>query len=133
MLKRVGIGLGAALLLLGGLYVAMAERVEVVVLRVPEAGGERSVRLWVVDDAGRAWLRTGANNSTWLPLVRANGTVQLELSGEAKPYQAVVIFEPNAIARVNALSLEKYGWSEQLLRATSGDASDQVVIRLDPL
>jgi hypothetical protein len=110
----------------------MAERVEVVVLHSHGADGDHETRLWVVDDAGAAWLRTGATNATWLPRIRANADVELERGGNTKPYRAVVIFEPGTVARINQLTLEKYGWSEELLRATSSGAGGQVAIRLDP-
>lgn len=132
MLKRVAIALALLLVALAGLYVAMAERVEVVVLHSHGPDGDHATRLWVVDDAGSAWLRTGADNATWLPRIRANSAVELERGGATLAYHAVVIFEPQTIARVNALTLEKYGWSEQLLRATSPAGAQQVAIRLDP-
>jgi len=115
-----------------GLWFAMAERVEVVVLHSHGADGEHETRLWVVDDAGSAWLRTGATNATWLPRIRANSAVEVERGGETKPYHAIVIFEPSTVARINELTVDKYGWSEELLRATSSEQAGQAAIRLDP-
>jgi hypothetical protein len=133
---RVLRGLAIAVVVVGvalaGLYVAMAERVEVVVLHSHGADGDHETRLWVVDDAGHAWLRTGADNATWLPRIRANEAVELERGDETLPYRAVVIFEPATVARINELSLEKYGWSEELLRALGNEGARQVAIRLDP-
>jgi hypothetical protein len=124
----------AALLLvsLGALYVGMAERVEVVVLHHQGEGGAQTVRLWVVDDAGRAWLRTGASNASWLPRVRARPQVHLDRAGERQAFTAVVVDDAATVSRVNQLALEKYGWSEELLRATGMEPSTQVAIRLDP-
>ena len=132
ILKGLSIALVVLVVALVGLYFLMAERVEVVVLHSHGADGDHATRLWVVDDAGAAWLRTGATNATWLPRIRANSAVELERAGETKPYHAIVIFEPGTVARVNQLTLEKYGWSEELLRATSSAESGQVAIRLDP-
>lgn len=132
ILKGVALTLAVVVLASAGLYYAMAERVEVVVLHSHGADGDHETRLWVVDDADRAWLRTGASNATWLPRIRANPTVEVERSGKTQSYQAVVIFQPEAVARINQLSLEKYGWSEKLLRATSSSTATQVAIRLDP-
>jgi predicted membrane-bound spermidine synthase len=119
-------------LALGGLYVAMAERVEVVVLHSHGADGDHETRVWVVDDDAHAWLRTGASNASWLPRIRANSGVELERGGQTLAYQAVVIDTPETVARINRLSLEKYGWSEKLLRAMGTEPSGQVAIRLDP-
>ncbi|MBM4382769.1 MAG: hypothetical protein FJ091_05305 [Deltaproteobacteria bacterium] len=122
-------GVGVAL---GALYFAMAERVEVVLLHHHGDGGEQTVRLWVVDDAGSAWLRTGASNATWLPRVRSHPEIELERGGEERAYTAVVIDDAETVARVNQLSLEKYGWSEELLRGAGTAPTGQVAIRLDP-
>jgi hypothetical protein len=127
----IGIAMGIAVAL-GALYFAMAERVEVVVLHTHDAAGEHTVRLWVVDDAGRAWLRTGAKNATWLPRLRANAAVELERGGETHGFSAVVHDDAETVARINQLTLEKYGWSEELLRSAGTDPGGQVAIRLDP-
>jgi hypothetical protein len=132
ILKRLSLALLVIVAGVVGLYFAMAERVEVVVLHSQAADGERATRLWIVDDGGTAWLRTGAANDSWLPGLRATPAVELERGGETKPYQAIVIFEPTTVARVNQLMLEKYGWSENLLRATGSEQQGQVAIRLDP-
>jgi hypothetical protein len=117
---------------LAGLYFAMAERVEVVVLHHHGEGGEQTTRLWVVDDAGAAWLRTGADNASWLPRIRSNPAIELERGGETHRYTALVLSDPETVARINALMLQKYGWSEQLLRSAGAGALGQVAIRLEP-
>ena len=128
--------LGVAVLLLaaalGALYVAMAERVEVVVVHTHDAAGDHATRVWVVDDASSAWLRTGADNATWLPRLRATSAVEVERQGAAQPFTAVVIEDPTTVARINELTLAKYGWSESLLRAMTPDGHSQVAIRLAP-
>ncbi len=133
ILKTVALTLAVAVIALVGLYYVMAERVEVVVLHSHGADGDHETRLWVVDDAGHAWLRTSTSNATWLPRIRANSAVEVERADETHGYNAVAIFQPEAVARISELTLEKYGWSEELLRATSSGAGSQVVIRLDPL
>lgn len=133
ILRALALALALGLVALGGLYVAMAERVEVVVLHHHGAGGdEQKTRLWVVDDAGHAWLRTGRSNASWLPRVRSKPAVELERGGETLPFTAVVLDDAASAARVNALSLAKYGWSEQLLRSLGTDPRGQIAIRLDP-
>lgn len=130
--KGIGIAVVVLALALGGLYLAMAERVEVVVVHTRDASGDHATRVWVVDDAGFAWLRTGADNDTWLARLRSNPAVELERGGATKAYTAVVLDDEATVARVNQLSLEKYGWSEDLLRALTPADAKQVAIRLDP-
>lgn len=117
---------------LGGLYIAMAERVEVVVVHTSDAVGDHTTRLWIVDDAGRGWLRTGADNATWLPRLRANPAIEIERDGAKQTYTAVVLDDEATLARIDELSLLKYGWSESLLRAMGGSNQGHVAIRLDP-
>lgn len=130
--KRLGIGAVVVGLALAALYLAMAERVEVVVVHTHDAAGDHATRVWVVDDAGHAWLRTGADNATWLARLRARPEIELERGSAMQPFTAVVLEDDASVARVNALSLEKYGWSESLLRAITPSGSRQVAIRLDP-
>ena len=131
---RKGIALTLAMLVVGlvGLYFAMAERVEVVVLHSHGADGDHETRVWVVDDAGHAWLRTGASNATWLPRIRSNPAIELERSSQTDAYDALVIDDPATVGRINQRTLEKYGWSEELLRSMGTNPTGQVAIRLDP-
>ncbi len=131
--KLVAVALGVGVLLLVGLYFAMAERVEVVVLHTRDAAGaDHATRIWVVDLEGRAYLRTGANNQTWLLRLRDNPTVELERGGTTAAHTATALGDSAVRDQVNQLMLEKYGWSEQLLRAVGSDPAAQVAIRLDP-
>jgi len=132
IVKGILISVVVLVVALVGLYFVMAERVEVVVLHSHGADGDHETRLWVVDDDGSAWLRTGSTNGSWLPRIRANSAVEVERGGETKPYDAIVVFERDAVARINHLTLEKYGWSEQLLRKMGSEPGGQVAIRLDP-
>ncbi len=132
-LRRAALALLVLAVAYGGLYYAMAERVEVVVLHTHDAAGGHATRLWVTDDAGHAWLRTGRANGSWLPRLRAEPAVELERGGVTLPFTAHVVEEPAQIARTDQLTLEKYGWSEKLLRAMGGgEPASEVVVRLDP-
>jgi hypothetical protein len=132
IVKRLVGALALVGVALGLLYVVTAERVEVVVLHHHGADGEQRTRLWVTDDSGHAWLRTGAENASWLPRLRAQPEVELERGGATSRFRAVVVDEAETVGRINQRTLEKYGWSEQLLRATGLDPRRQVAIRLDP-
>ena len=132
IIKSVAAALAVLTLALVGLYFGMAERVEVVVLHSHGADGDHETRLWVLDDAGHAWLRTGATNATWLPRIRSNPAVELERGDETLRFDAEVIDDPSTVERINRLSLEKYGWSEELLRRMGAEPGAQVAIRLQP-
>ncbi len=132
LLRWVALGIASIGLMLCGLYLALAERVEVVVVHTHDAEGDHATRVWVTDDAGHAWLRTGRDNASWLPRLRANPGVEVERAGETSAYTAVVIEDPAAVERTNQLTLEKYGWSAELLRKLGDDPASYVAIRLDP-
>jgi len=126
--------LAAALLALALFYVTLAESGEVVVLET--RGPDRAVhetRLWVVDDGGSAWLRTGDPASPWLARLRASPEVAVTRSGVRRMYRAVAVDDPATRARINALTLEKYGWRESALRALGMGPEGTMPIRLDPL
>ena len=128
-LFALALGLAVAL---GVLYVALAESGEVVVLETHDASGEvQRTRLWVVDDAGFAWLRTGDATSPWLARVRANPDVVLARGGERHSHRAVPVEDAATRDRINALTLEKYGWRERALRLGM-DPSGTTPIRLEP-
>jgi hypothetical protein len=131
-IKWIGVVLVVLVAALGALYVAMAERVGVIFLHTHDAEGDHETRLWILDDAGAAWLRTGADNATWLPRLRTTPAIQVVRDGAVRPYTAVVVEDPATVARIDELTLAKYGWSESLLRAMSPAGRGQVAIRLDP-
>lgn len=123
--------LAVALLLMAGYY-TVAERVEVVVLRTADAEGSHELtRLWVVDYQGDAWLR-GSPGRTWLEQIRANPYVEVNRSGGFLPFLAVPVDNPGVRDRINELTLEKYGWSESVLRALTLDPAQTIPVRLDP-
>jgi hypothetical protein len=127
--------LGAAVLvlvLLAGAYLVMAESGEVVVLETRDAEGTHETRVWVVDDAGFAWLRTGDQKAAWLLRLRADPEIAVTRGGARTEYRAVPVDDPATRDRVNALTLEKYGLAEQILRAVMMDPSGVTPIRLEP-
>jgi hypothetical protein len=88
MLRRILVGVAGLVLALGAFYFALAESAEVVVLETRDATGAHSTRLWVIDDAGSAWLRTGDPTSPWLARLRANPEVVVARRGERREYRA---------------------------------------------
>jgi hypothetical protein len=131
-LVRILAGLLLVLVLLVGGYFVMAESGEVVVLETRDAAGAHATRLWVVDDGGLAWLRSGDPASPWLARLRANADVAVRRAGERREYRAVPVDDPAARERINALMLEKYALAEQILRAFMMDPAGTTPIRLEP-
>jgi len=129
-----GVGLIALVAAMAwGSFYFFAESGEVVVLRSADASGAvHETRLWVVDDAGRAWLRTGNAESAWLLRVRANPQVEVVRKGEVQLHYAVLVTGPQARDRINELVLEKYGGAERYLRSFMLDPAQAVPVRLDP-
>ena len=69
---RIPLVLVAVLLAFGIFYGVLAKSGEVVVLETQDAAGAvHQSRIWVVDDAGFAWLRTGEATAPWLARLRA--------------------------------------------------------------
>ncbi len=134
-MRKLGVGLGAALLVLFALYlfvVATSPSEEVVVLVTRGLdGAAHQTSLWIVEDGGQLWLRSGNPTSSWLARLRNDPDVELARAGERTAYRAVPVETTGARDRVNALMAEKYGTSDDLV-AWFGDMSDSVPIRLDP-
>jgi hypothetical protein len=121
------LGLGFALF-----YGVLAESGEVVVLETRDASGAaHETRLWVTDHDGVAWLRTGDPESPWLARLRANPEVAVTRAGERREWRAVPVGDAATRERINALTLEKYGWRERVLRLGM-DPAGTTPIRLEP-
>jgi len=136
MTRARGLALAAGLLIaLPGLFVGavfaaseLGGEVVVLVTRDAEDAAHRT-HLWVVEDAGRLWLRAGDPGSGWLQRLEARPGVGLEREGRAAAFRATPV--PMRRDRVNELMAEKYGWADRLiglLRAADG----VVPVRLDP-
>jgi hypothetical protein len=129
------LGLVATLLLLLGGLLALSEcSGEVVVLHTRDAAGrEHATRLWVVEHAGRLWLRAGSRPArdpgSWFARLRAEPRVELERGGERRAFHAVVV--PGEAARLDALMAERYGLADRILVSLRSDGPSTPV-RLDP-
>jgi hypothetical protein len=130
---RIAAGLVVlAVLLVGAIFAASELGGEVVVLHTRDAGGaDLSTHLWVVDDAGSAWLRSGVPTSGWFVRLEANPEVELERGGERLRYRAVPVPSPDARDRVHALMAEKYGWADRLI-GVARDGSASIAVKLEP-
>jgi hypothetical protein len=101
--------------------------------RAADGDGDATTRVWVVDDAGRAWLRSGSGKSGWYERLEANPDVTLERAGVTTRYLAVPVKGDAALRdRIHALMREKYTWADQVV-SLSRDGAGSVPIRLDPV
>jgi hypothetical protein len=129
VLRVVGGLVVLAALVMGGSMLA-SESGEVVTLQTNGPDDlPKETRLWVVDDAGRQWLRAGSPSSSWLLDIQRSPLVQVERDGQKALYTAVPQAELRD--RLNPLFAEKYGWADAYIAALFG-RDDATPIRLDP-
>lgn len=100
----------------------------VTVVTTDERGIDYETSLWVVDDAGQAWLRAGSTDSAWYQRLRQNPEIRMERDGEQHTYEAVP--QPRKTARINALMARKYGVADRIVSLIRDDAAS-MAIRLD--
>ncbi|MDH3213884.1 MAG: nitroreductase/quinone reductase family protein [Myxococcales bacterium] len=128
----VGVAVALAAGFVASILLASEGGEEIVVLRTFDAGGSPvETRLWVVDEGGSAWLRSGVPGSGWLGRIEANPRVELERSGRTARMRAVPVRDPVGRDRIHALMREKYGFADvwvSLIR----DAAGSVAVRLEP-
>ena len=106
---------------------------EIVTLGTHTADGDANTRIWVVDDVGHAWLRSGTPGNGWLERIDANPDVTIERAGVVTRYRAVPVrTDPKLRDRIHALMAEKYTWADRIISALR-DGTQSVPIRLDPV
>jgi hypothetical protein len=105
---------------------------EVITLHTQTANGEKRTHLWVVDDAGVAWVRAGMSGSGWLARIEWNPIVLVERGGRLIRYRAMPVRQPQVRDRIHALMREKYGMADRLVSVLR-DHAQSVPVRLEPL
>ena len=136
-MKKLVIAIGAVVglfALLGLSQLLASESGEVLVLETLDAEGQpHETRIWVVDDAGVAWIRGGAD-AGWVQRLLETPEVRAERDGQRAPFRAAPDENPTARDRVNDLMSEKYGFADRFIAVTLGDADREgaLPIRLDP-
>jgi hypothetical protein len=106
---------------------------ELVTLHTRDASGaDKTTHLWVVDDAGFAWLRAGKPTSGWLVRMEANPDVTVERGGMTYHFKAVPVHEPVVRDRIHALMREKYPFADRVISLLR-DPNGSVPVRLEPV
>ena len=135
-MRRLGIAL-ACLIGLGVVLIALVFGIselggEVVTVETLDSDGTpHETRLWVVDDGGDAWLRSGVPTSSWFLRLDANPEVHVTRAGETHSYRAEPVRDPAVRDRIHAKMAEKYGLAERLI-AASRDGDRSIPVRLAP-
>ena len=94
---------------------------EVVTLTKPsESGGQQTVRLWIVDQDGSAWLEHGDPSSFWIQNLSKNPKLTVERQGKVHAYEAKA--DPDSHELVHKLLREKYGSIDAIIRLLGGEA-----------
>lgn len=123
-----GLLLLVAVLILG-LQIAASERIEVVELHIKDASGEENTtRLWIVDDAGFAYLRTSNVNSGWAASALSAAEFELTRNGNRARLRAVP--RPDKRDIVNSLMRSKYTWGDQVIEVLIGGRDESVPLEL---
>ncbi|MFI5314105.1 MAG: nitroreductase/quinone reductase family protein [Myxococcota bacterium] len=117
---------------IGAIFAASEFGGEVVTLRTREGSAERRTHLWVVDDAGFAWLRAGEPSSGWLARIDANPDVTVERGGVTTHFHAVPVRDPAVRDRIHALMREKYPLADRFISAMR-DPNGSVPVKLEPV
>lgn len=133
MVIRIGLAvLLAGVLFLGVIFGASELGGELVTLHTHDANGaERTTHLWVVDDAGYAWLRAGVPSSGWLKRIEADPEVTVVRGGESHHFKAVPVHDPVVRDRIHALMREHYPVADRIVSAIR-DGTKSVPVRLEP-
>lgn len=113
------------------LEIFASESGEVVVLRTFSSDEPSETRVWIVDDRGLSWLRSGSPDAGWYQRLRENPAIQIERDGQTYDYTAFPVEGGPSVEHVNTLMFQKYGWADAYIGLLF-DRSDSVAIRLDP-
>jgi hypothetical protein len=90
-------------------------------------------RLWIVDAEGRPWLQAALPwAEPWLQRMQERPRVVVHRVTGVREFEAVLVREPQAIEKVQALMRAKYGVRD-LVASFTGLWSSSVPIRLDPV
>jgi len=123
----------AAVLFVGTIFAASELGGEVVHLRTRDAqGNEHETHLWVVDDAGFAWLRAGHGDTGWLVRIEQNPDVTVVRRGEVLHFHAVPVHDPAVRDRIHALMRQGYPFADRIISVIR-DPNGSVPVKLEPV
>ena len=130
----VGIVLAIPIVIFGMTYGASELSGEVITLdRKLEDGSVSSVRLWIVDQDGQAWIEHGDPASYWMSQLANDPVLTITRNGVTAQYQAIP--DPEAHRLYHELRTAKYTWGDAVVEMFAGANADctSVPVRLTPL
>ena len=114
------------------LQIVASERVEVVEVHTTTSSADTvTTRLWVVDDEGFPYLRTGASGSRWFTRLQASEEFHLTRNGETARY--FFVLRPDKSERINELMQQKYTWGDSFIAALVGGREGSIPVELHRL
>jgi hypothetical protein len=103
---------------------------EVVTLRTQRPDGSwQATRLWIVDDAGSAWLHSAGLD--WIARFEGDPVVEVARPDGLHRYRAHAV--PGPHPRIHELLRAKYGAADRWVRFVGPDNEVTLAVRLDPL
>ena len=130
LLRLVALAVSLVVLFFVAIFAASELGGENVVLETHDGAGMKSTHLWVVDDAGHAWLRAGVPTSGWLQRIEANPDVFVTRKGQKYHFTAVPVHDPATRDRIHALMRQNYPFADRLVSLIR-DGTKSVPVRLD--
>ena len=133
----LGVVLVLVALFFAGVF-AVSESGEVIVLTTYDAAGTpHQTRIWIADDAGAQWLRSGVRGNGWFQRLSAHPEVEVVADTEALIRSEIDVYAPCALggalddATVAALraSVVCGGANNQLVTEGEGGTADQLAAR----
>jgi len=90
-----------------------------------KSGLGRQIEIWFTFREGQFYVIAEYPTSQWVQNIRDRSAVKVRVAGEEFPAQARILpeTEPDLIAKVRALSQEKYAWGDGLVVEIIPDAS----------
>ena len=126
-----GVIVAAALLFVISILAASEGGAEIVTLTTIESdGSELATRLWIVDDGGFSWLRSGMPDTRWLRQIESIPDVVVERGDKAVRLRAVPVRDAKVRDRIHSLMRDKYGWADRWVSLIR-DGTQSVAVRLE--
>lgn len=126
-----GVLIGLFVLGLGVVQFA-SERIEVVEVRTLDDQSEAIItRVWIVDDGGQQYLRSGNGTSDWFERIQENATFEVTRNGKTDIYTAELRHDKRD--HINDLMHQKYTWGDSLISLMTGSRDAAIPVELHPL
>jgi hypothetical protein len=124
------VGLLLAIVAIGSGWIEEGEVVELTTFDARAHGHETD--LWIVEVAGRSYVRADLPGAAWLARLRANPEIELRRNGSKERLRAAPVEDPSLRTAVDDAMAAKYGFANRLLGAIRNDER-AVAVLLEPI